>query len=278
MVRRGLTCALAALLALAACGGPPKPSATEAEIAALERVTIDDPATHAKLSYLRAGDRRGRRVIFVHGTPGEAKGWVDYLTRVPPGFEYLAVDRPGFGESGPSHAVTSLPEQAAALAPLLEERAGRQPILVGHSLGGPVVLQAAADMPARIGAVVVLAGSLDPAQEHTHWAQPVGAAGAVRWMLPRPIDNANHELMALKPQLTALAPRLAAIRCPVEIVHGTKDPLVPYANVAFMRTHLSAASLRVRTLGGVNHFLPWNSVGEVRAAIARAAAEARGTC
>ncbi len=229
------------------------------------------------MSYLISGDPAGRRVIFIHGTPGEARGWADFLLHPLPGYEYVAIDRPGFGASGPDGAVVRLAEQAAALEPLLVARSGQWPILVGHSLGGPVVVQAAVDHPGRVGALVIAAGSLDPGLEKIHWAQPIGAWDPVRRRLSRPMRNANAELMALKPELQQLASRLPQLTCRVEIVHGEKDRLVPYANVAFMRGALRQADVRVRTLPSQDHFLPWTSRAEIEAAIARAA-QGLGPC
>lgn len=260
-------------LLLVACSGPPAPATSAARIAALPRSDYAVPALGIRVSMLRGGDPAGRRVILVHGTPGDAAGWADFIAAAPPGQDIIAIDRPGFGSCGPDGAVVSLRDQAAAIEPLLVRRDGRWPILVGHSLGGPIVAQAAADFPGRVGALIIVAGSLDPAQEHIHWAQPIGEWRLVRGLLPRALRNANRELMALKPQLEALAPRLSALRCPVEVVHGTKDQLVPYANVAFLRARMPAG-MAVTTLEGRNHFLPWTSAGEIRAAIARAAARA----
>ena len=244
----------------------------------LQRSYYDAPAPLGfRVSYLRRGDSRGRRVIFVHGTPGSAQGWADYLLNVPAGTEYIAVDRPGFGQSGPPDAVSSVADQAKAIAPLLVARGGNLPILVGHSLGGPIVAQVAADSPGKVAAVVILAGSLDPGLEQIHWAQPMGEWPGVRSMLPRAIRNANRELMALKPHLEALAPRLAELRCPVVIVHGTEDRLVPYANVPFMTRMMTGTRPQVIELPGRDHFLPWNEAEEVRRAIAMAT-EAKQPC
>jgi pimeloyl-ACP methyl ester carboxylesterase len=238
----------------------------------LQRLHYDAPAPlDFRVSYLRRGDSRGRRVIFVHGTPGSARGWADYLLNVPAGHEYLAVDRPGFGQSGPAGAVSSIADQAKALEPLLVERGGERPILVGHSLGGPIVAQLAADNPEKVAALVIVAGSLDPRLEQIHWAQPMGEWPGIRAMLPRAMRNANRELMALKPHLETLAPRLAELRCPVVIVHGTKDELVPYANVPFMKRMMTGTQPQLIRLPGRDHFLPWNEAGEVRRAIAIAA-------
>jgi pimeloyl-ACP methyl ester carboxylesterase len=264
------------LLAISLLGGcgPPAPRVTADEAAAIPRASYRAPAGY-EINYLRGGDASARSVIFVHGTPGAADGWAEFLADVPNGFEYIAVDRPGFGRSGPAGAVVSLEEQASALAPLLVEKGGGWPILVGHSLGGPIVARLAADQPDKIGALIILAGSLDPDLERVHWAQPVGEWPGVRAMLPRALRNANLELMALEPHLRALTPLLDRIECPVLIVHGTADKLVPYANVRFMQARLSSAELEVTTIRDGDHFLPWNRQQEISRAIVRAAEASR---
>ncbi len=232
------------------------------------REYADAPAIDGQLSFLRAGDPNGQRVIFVHGTPGSADGWEEFLQSVPTGFEFIAIDRPGFGDSDPRKAVVDLSAQAGALAPLLVERNGKWPILVGHSLGGPVVAQAAADMPQQIDSLVIAAGSLDPALEKIHFMQPVGEWWPVRLLLPRTIRNANRELMALKTELEELEGKLSAIEQPIVIIHGTEDNLVPYENVPFMQRHFDGnENMTIVTLEGQNHFLPWNSKAEIDAAI-----------
>lgn len=237
-----------------------------------EQLVVNGQPVHV----LGHGDRTGRRVIFIHGTPGRAEGWADFLLAAPPGFRYLALDRPGFGDSGPDDAEVSLARQADAVAALLEGEP--KPILVGHSLGGPIAAQVGVDNPGRVAALVLVAGSLDPSLETMHWAQPLGEWPLVRQLLPRPLRNANRELMALKPQLEVLAERLVGIRCPVIVVHGTADPLVPYANTRFLSARMTAAELRLVTLKDRDHFLPWNSRAEVEAAIAEAARLAGPPC
>lgn len=254
-------------VALAAIGcAPPGPRTSEAATDALrQRIAVAAPL-NVELSFLRAGDG-GPRVILVHGTPGSASSWADYLLSPPAGVEVLALDRPGFGQSGPNAAVPGLAEQAAAVFALLPTD-GRKVVLLGHSLGGPIVARVAADHPERIHALVLLAASLDPALEEVHPMQHVGASALVRGLLPRAIRNANSELMALEAELIALAALLPRISAKVVIVHGTQDDLVPVANVSFMQTHLTGARcVKTVLLDGHNHFLPWNSQAEVREAI-----------
>jgi pimeloyl-ACP methyl ester carboxylesterase len=261
---------LFAVLALTACGIP-GPVAENRSIAQLPRAVLDLP-NGGHLSYLYGGDPNGPRIVFVHGTPGDASGWADYVMSPPKGMFAIAVDRPGFGESSPDGAVTSLKDQAAAISALLKSVAGVKSILVGHSLGGPIVAQIAVDYPERVGAIVIAAGSLDPAQEHIHWLQYVGDSWPVSFLLSRSMRNANLELMSLKPELEALAPRLKTIRAPIVVVHGTIDDLVPFANVDFMRRHFpSAPPPNFLVIKGMNHFLPWRAMDTMKRAIAIAA-------
>ncbi len=269
-------------LALPAC--VPGPEAEPDAMEALPRASVDillpgSDVTAFSVSYLRGGPENGPRVIYVHGTPGAADGWADFLMDPPVGkagaqplaYDAIAIDRPGFGESGPkSGAVTSLEAQAAALLPFLEDKSGIRPVLVGHSLGGPVVVQAAVSYPDKVGGLVITAGSLDPDLEDIHPMQWVGEWMVIRSVLPRAIRNANKEIIALEAELRRLQPSLGDIALPIVIVHGTQDNLVPFANVAFMEKHLTGtADLEIVVLEGVNHFLPWNSKSAIDSAVAR---------
>lgn len=233
----------------------------------LRQVVYVGPPVNAEVSYLRAGDATGTRVILVHGTPGSAEAWTDYLLHPPAGVDLIALDRPGFGRSGPQDAVTSLAAQAAAVAALLPAD-GRRAVLLGHSLGGAVVARVAAEYPGRVSALVLLASSLDPAQEKIHPVQPVAAIWPFRTMLSRALRNSNEELMVFKAELEQLQPMLSRVKAPFIIVHGTDDDLVPFANVAYMHAHLGGAGCsKTVVLQGLNHFLPWNAEHDVRDAI-----------
>ena len=283
---RAVATAATVVLSLAACGGPPGPKIEKEAAAQLPRGTVDLPDGTA-LSFLvstqpspgvaPASAALIRDVIYVHGTPGAASGWADYVDEPIPGTRSIAIDRPGFGESGPEGAVTALEAQARALGPWIDD-AIRKPVIVGHSLGGPIAAQAAVTFKGKIGALVILAGSLDPGLEDLHWVQPIADWPILSWLLPRPIRNANRELIALEQELETLADALSEIDVPIVIVHGTLDTLVPYDNVAFMRAKfVNVPTLEVVTIPDQNHFLPWNAIETVRQAVARAIelAEAR---
>lgn len=229
---------------------------------------LTHPVSGNAVSYVRGGDANAPRVIYAHGTPGDAGAFAMYIRDSIHGVESISIDRPGFGQTG-GRAVRSFEAQAAAFEPLLVERDGRWPVLVGHSLGGPIVARAAADYPDRVGAIVIIAGSLDPGLEHPRWFNYAGAM--LNPVLPYALAISNAEIFAAPEQTKLLAGVLDKVRCPVVIVHGTEDGLVPYANVEYMqRAFTNAASVDVITIEGGNHFVPWNQPQIVRDAILRA--------
>ena len=213
--------------------------------------TPDRPA----LSYLAAGTPVGRRVVFLHGTPGDATDWAPFLHRVPDGQHRLAVDRPGFGQSGPGAPVVTLPDQARAIAGLIA-RAGAPAVLVGSSYGGPVALQLAAEHPELVAGVLLVGAAADPARERVEAIQHLAARRGIARLLPRPLAHANAELLALARELADLAPRLGRIRAPVTILQGLSDTLVPPENAGYLASRIGAAARRrVVLVERAGHFL-----------------------
>jgi pimeloyl-ACP methyl ester carboxylesterase len=244
----------------------PKPS-TKPDVVEKYRKTIDIENNTIEISFLENGDPNGQTYVLVHGTPGSALGWADYLASPPPNSLVIAVDRLGFGKSSSSRSFPNLDVQASAINRIIPSQK-QNIILVGHSLGGPIVAQYAITYPDRVKAIVFLASSLDPALEKIHPMQYVGEWFFVKPFLPDHIRNANQELLALKPQLETLMQNLGKIHAKVVIVHGEDDDLVPVENVQFLKAHLSSAKcVKTIIIPKQNHFLPWNSEGIVRNAM-----------
>jgi pimeloyl-ACP methyl ester carboxylesterase len=207
------------------------------------------------LSYLAAGDPKGRQVLFIHGTPGAASDWAHFLRKSSEGQHRLAVDRPGFGQSGPGAPVAALSEQARAIAALVND--GRGPaVIVGSSYGGPVALQLAADHPQLVSGVLLVGAAADPAREEIHPLQRLAATRAVRGLLPPTLVHSNTELLVLRRELEALGKRLGRIRAPVTILQGLRDTLVPAENSAYLAARLVGAMRRRLVLvQRAGHFL-----------------------
>ncbi len=212
-------------------------------------------ADRPALSYLAAGDPGGRPILFIHGTPGDAGDWAPFLNRVPAGQHRLAVDRPGFGQSGPGGPIVTLPGQARAIAGLIEA-GGAPAVVVGSSYGGPVALQLAAAHPEMVAGVLLVGSAADPAQERIDPMQRLAALRGIARLLPRPLSHANAELLVLARELAELGDRLGRIRAPVTILQGLADTLVPPENAGYLASRIGAAARRrVVLVERAGHFL-----------------------
>src|SRR5207244_6887578 len=121
-----------------------------------------------------------------------------------------ALDRPGFGASGPDRRRPSLEDQANAIGALLTNEPTRKAILVGHSYGAPIALLAALKFTNEVAGVVLIGGSVDPAQERTYAIQKFADWPVVSWLVPRSLRQCNRELLTLCGELVRLPPRLSA--------------------------------------------------------------------
>jgi pimeloyl-ACP methyl ester carboxylesterase len=114
-----------------------------------------------RITYLESPGGRDdwddRAFIFVHGNSSSAATWLPVLEgSFGQQFRCLAVDLPGHGESAPAKdkADYSLPGYAALLAGFARVLGAADSVLVGWSLGGHIVLEAASALPDAAGLVI----------------------------------------------------------------------------------------------------------------------------
>lgn len=216
---------------------------------------------HRKMHYAQTGQTGKPVVVFVHGSPGSLSAFVPFLvdSSLLAKAQLISMDRPGFGYSRYGQGEKSLAVQAAVIRDLLLEKKGDQPlILVGHSLGGPLVARVAMDYPDLIDGLVLVAGSIDPELEPNEtWFRAPLATPFLRWILPGSLRASNYELYHLKPELEVMIPSWKDLRCPVVIIHGERDNLVPFGNVAFAKKHLDPLYTKYITHEAAGHFIPW---------------------
>jgi pimeloyl-ACP methyl ester carboxylesterase len=98
-----------------------------------------------RVSYRLAG--RGPLLLLVHGIAGSSETWELPMRRLADRFTVLAPDLPGHGRSDPPLGDYSLGATASMLRDLLLALGHGRATLVGHSLGGGVVMQAAYQFP-----------------------------------------------------------------------------------------------------------------------------------
>jgi pimeloyl-ACP methyl ester carboxylesterase len=211
----------------------------------------------------------------------------------------------GYSEPAPGRG-WRLAEQGAMLRAGLHALGITRYRLVGHSWSGALVLDWAMRHPEEVAGLVVLSGATMPwggaLSSHYHMLSGV-FGGAVAQILPRLIGprllegvirpifapqavpehylrDAGPEL-ALQPhtfrtnaraltdlheQLVANSPQYPRISCPVEIVHGTADSIVP-AEVHARPLSTLLPNGRLMLLDGIGHMPHHTAVDAVTASL-----------
>lgn len=212
------------------------------------------------IHYSFAGNDTLPLVVFVHGSPGSSADMLDYLADsiLLKGARVVTVDRPGFGESDYGRPETSIHEQAAVLVPLIEKLRHKKVILVGHSLGGPVIARFAMDFPNLVDGLVIVAGSVDPELEPSTWWKRPFDLPLIRLLVPSALRISNSEILPLRGELEKMRPDWSKITCPVTVIQGTQDDLVDAGNADFARKMLTnSSSVKINMLENENHFIMW---------------------
>lgn len=226
---------------------------------------------YREIHYAEAGDSTNPLVLFVHGSPGSMDAFVHFLvdTTLLPKALLITTDRPGFGYSNFGVAEPSLAKQALALKPILEKYTNNKPrILVGHSLGGPLIVKMAIDFPELVDGLIIVAGSIDPELEPDEvWFRAPLATPFLSWLLPRSLRASNEEIYKLKPELEEMIPYWKNVTCPVIVIQGKVDDLVPYENIEFARKMLVNAPVEYVIKDDMNHFVPWSNPELIRDAV-----------
>lgn len=228
--------------------------------------TIVKKMDGVNLHYAQTGSDTLPTLLFVHGTPGSWDAFKNYLKNkeLLQYYRLISIDRPGFGYSDFGNAM-NLAAQTSIISKWMDTIANGKPfVLIGHSMGGPLVLKLAAARPEYTKAVVVLAGSQDPGAEKPEKWRPVLFKTPLNYLVPGALRPSNEELWYLKTDLKEMNADYEKITCPVYILHGTKDMLVPYSNVAYTQKMLTKTdSVFVTTFEKENHFIVWTREKEI---------------
>ena len=139
------------------------------------------------LAFTRSGT--GAPLVLLHGIGLSRHSWDPVIPALAGHFDVIAVDLPGFGDSGPMPPqVEPLPAAlAAAVAGLLDELGITAPHVAGNSLGGWVALELAAIHPVASLAFLSPAGLWRAAHRCTTgpaWGRPDGSASTLAACCP----------------------------------------------------------------------------------------------
>jgi|GEM_PF-302814 len=177
--------------------------------------------------------------VLVHGIGMGHRYWSDLADELARDGRVLALDLPGFGDAPEPRVTPTISESGAQLAELVAAECGGEPVvLVGHSMGTQVVVEAAAQRPELVASVVLIAPTVNPRErsalvqglrllEDPSLTRPKVVALAIRsylqagprWYFRKLRRMLDHRLELVLPDVAA----------PTLVIRGEHDRLAPRA-------------------------------------------------
>lgn len=113
----------------------------------------------ARIHYVNYGKGR-EALVLVHGWTSNLEFWRDQVSELAKRNRVIAIDLPGHGLSDKPQIVYSMDLFARAVDAVLRDAHVDRAVLVGHSMGTPVVRQFYRKYPEKTRAIVIVDGSL----------------------------------------------------------------------------------------------------------------------
>ncbi len=221
-------------------------------------------------------------LVFVHGWSCDRTYWRDQVGVFARTHTVVAVDLAGHGESGTGRKDWSIPAFGADVAAVVKEEGLRKVILIGHSMGGEVCLEAARALPGRVLGIigvdtfqdlaeVMTAGQIDefvsPFKADFRAATDFFVRAMFPWGVdPNLVERVVRAMSSAKPDIAIAVfeglftyqpvRTLRDVRIPIRVINSDKYP----TNVEGNRR--IAASFGVRIMTGRGHFPHLEEPGE----------------
>jgi len=233
-------------------------------------------------------------IVFVHGWSCDRSYWRPQIDHFAKFHQVVAIDLAGHGESGLTRKEWTMAAFGADVRAVLEALDLRGAVLVGHSMGGPVILEAARLAPDRVAALVPVdtlaevENRMSP-EAREGFLAPIradfGAAtdGFVRQFMftprsdPKLIDRIAGDMAKAPPEVAIPAMEslfsydeaaaLARVTIPVRLLNADNFP----TDLAAARRHKPDVELTV--MPRVGHFLMAEVPEEFNRLLARAVRE-----
>lgn len=207
------------------------------------------PLPPGRIHFAERGERREGRasVLLIHGAGAGSAIWSMTLARIARSAHVVAIDLPGHGPSDRGEGALDLPRYRDAVGLLGAALCLGPSILVGHSMGALVALEAALAWPDKVRGLLLVAAAPrlpihaelmalleeDPEAARVwladHGLSPRAKPPLRRGLLaagaaaPPDVVRSDFEIV----RVTDVSARLSAIRCPLTWLDGADDRIVP---------------------------------------------------
>jgi len=281
MVRLARYIILVLVIALSACGC--EPSACTLPFANILS------ADNVPIAYAVYGPATDPAVVFVHGWSCDSRYWHNQIPYFSKKYRVITVDLAGHGNSGFGRKVYTTEAFGQDVAAVLRQLDVKKAVLVGHSMGGEVILYVAKISPERVIGLVGIdtledLGMVYPDEVKNSIYEPIAANFVtkvqefVRSMFPTNADKALVDAivrdMSSAPQEVALSSMKEYFKVSdPELIKGLKVPLKS-VNADLWPTNVDGnkklvPSYEVVLMKGRGHFIMLEDPGQFNVLLER---------
>src|SRR6476661_3082381 len=114
------------------------------------------------ISYTSCGNR-DTTLLFIHGWGINKEYWEPQVKHFCSRFRVVAIDLPGFGQSGTNRANWNFDEYASDVKAVIDELKLKNVILIGHSMSGDLILNFANKYPSDVSGLIGIDNLREPA-------------------------------------------------------------------------------------------------------------------
>ena len=115
-----------------------------------------------KIHYVSEGGKGKEAIVLVHGWTCNLENWRNQIPELSKRARVIALDLPGHGKSDKPQINYDMDLFAAAIDAVMKDAGVERAVLVGHSMGTPVVRQFYRKYPQKTLALVIVDGGLRP--------------------------------------------------------------------------------------------------------------------
>jgi pimeloyl-ACP methyl ester carboxylesterase len=238
--------------------------------APLSAATVDGLSIHS------TSVGTGPALVFVHGWTCDSSSWTGQVAAFAKDHRVITLDLPGHGQSAsPQDGKFSMDLFARAVEAVRAEAGSDRIVLVGHSMGAPVIRQYAHLYPDRVAGLVAVDGPLDlrafPPPQAGQGPPPMtgpeglqAREGMIRSMFvpetPAPLQEHILHMMLGAPEATAAGAMAAMFDPSIRWTDTIRAPaLAVYAGTATLpdaaATKAIIPSYEAMQVAGTGHFL-----------------------
>ena len=215
----------------------------------------------ATIRVVKSGNNSSKScIIFSHGAPGSWDAFKGFLVdaRLLSEADLISYDRPGYGGSGTGQSYPEISFQAECLIELMDTSHYDSFYLVGHSFGGPIVMEAAMLDPLNIDGVVLIAPVVDPATEKYFIGGKLAYWPLTRWLWPQNFQVSADEKYKHVEELQNMESAMDSYQTSTLFIHSMDDWIAPAAgNIEFLGKMVPDTLLESRIYQDKGHLVLW---------------------